>query len=367
MSSIKYIESLKSELYDINRIPGQIINSIDTNETFFDTIEMSRIILDNIIYLDKDTDKDSVSVPLLNKIYIAKDTKIVYRYDTKWCAIQDINSILCTNLHSNQLRPVTVMKGENNIAPRTLSSVVYDDTTGESLNVQIEATNKLTLCKVKSVYVEALTDKQKLFKIPYPISDYDFRKNFMTVIIDGDILSETKFTIRDDDYLVLNDDQIGLDIGKLVLFIFYYNVYIDINDGVLLSTKNLRDRCVTEPKLADNAVSTRTVMSKSITEPKLADDSVNNRVIANSSIKTENLDLLNIALPAINVTESEARVFITAQQKTELIKVLNNPKLIVSATAPVEFGVKDVWVDITEFIFKVRSGDTWKPMGAVYN
>lgn len=372
MSFVTYIETIKDVMYDVEIQYGQIIHAVDTNETFFDTEELNRIVLDNVIYLNKEEELNLLSRPLTNRVYIVKETATPYRYEGTWYKIKDGNSLLCTIFHNNEFVPTTVMKKGTKIAPRTLASVVYNDL-GESITTEIEEVNKLTLCKVKSVYVEATENNQKVFKIPFPLSDYDFRKNFMTVIIDGYVVEETRFTIRDDNYFVLNDNESGLDSGQLVLFIFYYNVYIDINDGVLLQTKNLRDRSVTEPKLANNSVSTRTIIANNVTNSKLADNAVDNRVLAPGTVNTTHLDLDNLIINPGNIQETDDKNFVSQTQinswdknTQDINNLKNQPKLLVSATEPQNAKNTDIWVDTTNFIFKVRKDNTWIPMGAVY-
>lgn len=404
MSFVNYIETIKDVIYDVEIKYGQIVHAIDTNETFFDTEELNRIVLDNIIYLNKEEELNLIARPLTNRVYIVKETATPYRYEGTWYKIKDGNSLLCTVFHNNEFVPTTIMKKGTSIAPRTLASVVYNDL-GESISAEIEEYNKLTLCKVKSVYVESTENGQRVFKIPFPLSDYDFRKNFMTVIINGYVVEESRFTIRDDDYFVLNDNETGLDSGQLVLFIFYYNVYIDINDGVLLQTKNLRDRIVTEPKLDNNAVSTRTIIAKNVTNSKLADNAVNTRVLAPGSINSEHLNLNNLIINPENVRETEDDMFVSKKQITswdnniqelnkykqttdeainglnqsmsslrssvqtntqDITDIKNEPKLLVSSTEPSRARNLDIWVDTANFIFKVKKDNIWVPMGAVY-
>lgn len=367
----RFIETIKDEIYYIDIIPGQLILCTDTNESYFDTDEEARILLEDIIYLNKENEKEKVISPLLNRVYVVKETGTIYRYEGTWFRIEDSRTLICTVFKNDEYIPTTLMKNGTSIAPRTLASVVYNDA-GIAVGTEIEEANKLTLCKTKYVYVEATQNGQKVFRIPYPISDYDFRKNFMTVIINNVVYDESRFTIRDDNYFVLNDTEVGLDSGQLVLFVFYYNVYIDINDGVLLTTKNLRDRCVTEPKLDNDAVSTRTIIPKNVTNQKLADGCVDARVLGSKVINSTHLDLSNLQINSSNVTDSADKRFVTDtlinKWNATSTEVTNSPKIHVSATEPTQ-NVKntDIWVDITNFIFKVRVSGTWKAMGAVYN
>lgn len=410
--STKFIETIKEEMYYIDVDPGQLIYCSDTKESYFDNEENNRIEVKDIIYLDKESERTKLKKPLQNRIYVVKETANIYRYEKKrWFSVYDTRTVICTLFKNDEYIPVTLTKQGKSIAPRTLASVVYNDA-GISTAAEIEAANKLTLCKTKYVYVEATENGQKVFKIPYPISDYDFRKNFMTVIIKGIVFEESRFTIRDDNYFVLNETETGLNIGELVLFVFYYNVYIDINDGVLLSTKNLRDRSVTEPKLDNDAVSTRTIIAKNVTNQKLADSSVDNRVLANTSvtetkmnnnsvstrtvidknitnikladdsvdgrviadntITTEHLNLSTLKISSTNVNDTAEKRFVSDtlinKWNATSQEVSSSPKIHVSATEPTQ-NVKDtdIWVDITNFIFKVRVTGQWKAMGAVYN
>ena len=367
----KYIETIKDEIYYIDIEPGQLIYCSDTNESYFDTDEEARILLEGIIYLNKEDEKKKIISPLLNRVYVVKETGTVYRYEGTWFRIEDPRTLICTVFKNDEYIPTTLMKNGTSMAPRTLASVVYNDA-GIAVGAEIEAANKLTLCKTKYVYVEATEQGQKVFRIPYPISDYDFRKNFMTVIINNVVYDETRFTIRDNDYFVLNETEVGLDSGQLVLFVFYYNVYIDINDGVLLTTKNLRDRCVTEPKLDNDAVSTSTIIPKNVTNQKLADASVDDRVIAPKVINTSHLNLDDFDISSNNVTDNANKRFVTDELITKWNKTTETvnaaPTIHVSASEPTK-NIKDtdIWVDITNFIFKVRVSGQWKAMGAVYN
>lgn len=371
---ITYVETIKDVMYDVLIKPGQIIHATDTNETFFDTEEGNRIILDNVIYLNKESEKALIVRPLTNRVYIVRESSKAYKYEGTWFQIKDSNYLLCTIFHNDEYVPTTIMKGDKKIAPRTLASIVYNDL-GEGVSAEIEEINKLTLCKTKAVYVEATENHQRVFRIPFPILDYDFRKNFMTVIIDGVIVDERNYTIRDDNYFVLNDDQTPLDSGQLVLFIFYYNVYIDINDGVVLQTKNLADRCVTEPKLANNAVSTRTIIAKNVTNIKLADNAVDSRVLAPNSVTTEHLNVSSLEINANNIVETNEKKFVSQTQinkwdnmVTDVQQLKNKPQLHVSDSEPTQ-NIKetDIWVDTRNFVFKVRKNGSWRAMGAVYN
>lgn len=440
---MRFIETIKDEIYYIDINPGQLIYCSDTNESFFDTEDETRILIDNIIYLNKEEEKEKILSPLVNRIYVVKESGIMYKYEGSWFKVLDPNRVICTLYRTDEYIPVTITKQQTKIAPRTLASVVYDDS-GFPTGDLIETANKLTLCKTKYVYVEATEQGQKVFRIPYPISDYDFRKNFMTVIINNTVYTEDRFTIRDNDFFVLNDSEIGLDSGQLVIFIFYYNVYVDVNDGVLLYTKNLRDKSVTEPKLADSSVSTRTIIDKNITNIKIADNAIDSRTIANNavsgsklvdnsisgakildssvsntkladnsvsttkiqdgattsaklatnavttdkiadknitntkisdnaidsrtlsdaSVTTTHLNLSSISIPVSNISETMEKKFIS---QSLLDKVESAPRIHVSVTEPDQnVNNNDIWVDITEFIFKVRVSNEWKPMGAVY-
>lgn len=367
----RFIETIKEEMYYIGIDPGQLIYCSDTKESYFDNEENNRIQVKDVIYLNKETERTELKNPLSNRIYVVKETSNIYRYDKKrWYSVYDTRTVICTLFTNDEYIPVTLTKQGKSIAPRTLASAVYNDA-GISAVTEIEAVNRLTLCKSKCVYVEATENGQKVFKIPFPISDYDFRKNFMTVIINGIVYDETRFTVRDDNYFVLNETEAGLNLGELVLFVFYYNVYIDINDGVLLSTQNLRDRSITEPKLDNDAVSTRTIIAKNVTNQKLADNSVDGRVIADRCIATNHLKLEDLHISSNNVTDTSEKRFVSDilinKWNTTSEEIINSPKIHVSALEPTE-NIKDndIWVDITNFIFKVRVDGQWNAMGAVY-
>jgi hypothetical protein len=63
----------------------------------------------------------------------------------------------------------------------------------------------------------------------------------------------------------------------------------DPNTGSGVKTAHLKDRAVTEPKLADNAVSNRTILAGGITEPKLANAAVSEPKLANNAVSAAKL------------------------------------------------------------------------------
>jgi len=64
----------------------------------------------------------------------------------------------------------------------------------------------------------------------------------------------------------------------------------DVNDAQrAVTTNHIRNLNVTEPKLADNAVSTRTIADNAVTSPKIADGSVGTAELANGAVTEDKL------------------------------------------------------------------------------
>lgn len=273
MILMKYIEIKKDAIDSIIVNPGQFIYCNDTGDFYLDADKNSRILItEEIMCLEKESDREDIFQPLLNQVYFVLESKKFYKYEGTWFTIKDLSNFLCIMLHDNQYRGSEVIRDGEKTAPVTLAECVYNEDTNMDLQEEIEASSKLTLTKTKFVYVEVVRDGQKSFKIPFPLENYDFRTNYMHVVIDSYLIEPHRYTIKDDEFLVLDNTVGNLQSGQLILFLFYYNVYVNLNDGVLLSTQNYRDLSVTESKLAAGAVSNRALSKHSVSLGKLTPD-----------------------------------------------------------------------------------------------
>lgn len=94
MRMFKPIETIKSNLDVIPITHGQFICCTDSQEIFIDNELNERIILGDIVLLDTEEDRESILVPLINKLYVVKESSKIYRYTgTEWSCLSNNTSI----------------------------------------------------------------------------------------------------------------------------------------------------------------------------------------------------------------------------------------------------------------------------------
>ncbi|MGL5752693.1 MAG: hypothetical protein ACRCXT_19300 [Paraclostridium sp.] len=82
MAINKYIETYSYKIGDIPIVHGQTIVCIDTRDTYFDEYYGERIKISDIIPLETEADRESILVPLPDKLYLVKETNKLYTSDT---------------------------------------------------------------------------------------------------------------------------------------------------------------------------------------------------------------------------------------------------------------------------------------------
>ena len=213
MINTHLIITLDKDLSYVQDFHGLIIHVKDTRETYYVNENLSRInITLNSLILNTELELKNIISPILSTPSVLYD------------------------------------KGKF-VAPKTLASAVYMND-GSLLSANLDS-SYLTVTRSKAIYVEAEIDRQKIFTIPYPITNYDLHRNHISVFVRGNLLDTDKYVINNDK-LILNSTIQPLDAGQTVLFIFYYSVILDMNDNVVLTTKHYEDLSITTEKLSPN-------------------------------------------------------------------------------------------------------------------
>lgn len=253
MNKIIFIKTNNKDINYIEQKEGQLLYCVDTNTVYYDNKELIRVNISmNTLIIDTDEKRISMINPLINKIYIVLETEKIYSHDGfRWSEIENITQLeqMIGSSLDEFVSGVMTQNGKL-YAPKTLATSVYMHD-GSRLSANINSSRILSVTKTKPIYVEAVEDGQRVFAIPYPITDYDFKENHMTIIYKGDILNTERYTVNND-RLILNKDVEGLSRGETILFIFYYTEHIDLNNTVLLKTQNYADKSITTEKLSDN-------------------------------------------------------------------------------------------------------------------
>lgn len=253
MPKIIYKKTYSKDIDYLPKIHGQLLYCADTKQVFYDAKYEERIdITLNTLWMEKEKDLNNVVNPLINRIYIADDSKKIFNYmNSTWLHVTDENNMLGTIMDILDLKPTTLADKEGvKSAPRTMASYVYMNN-GDRLSSVLDESNQITLTRTSSRYVQVEVDLQKVFVIPYPTSNYDVTKDHLSLVIRGQVVPTDKFVINNGRF-ILNTDEYRLRIGEEILFMFYYTVIVDLNDGLLIRTKNIADGAVTTPKLAQD-------------------------------------------------------------------------------------------------------------------
>ena len=83
MGLFKPIETTKTNINKIKVVAGQMISCSDTGELYFDTIKNGRQSIADLIIVENDQARTSLTKPLSNKLYLVKSTNYIWRYDGK--------------------------------------------------------------------------------------------------------------------------------------------------------------------------------------------------------------------------------------------------------------------------------------------
>lgn len=156
MATLQLKETVKSNINAIPITPGQFIYCSDTFDEFYDTSEGVRIQITSLVCLDKES--DIPLAPLPDKLYYVRETNALYKYDTSISKMVQINdSVQISDLIPtvSQLEAGSLVKDGKNIAPVTLSTVVYrgDGETVENALTNLE--NKTNTGSITYLNTEA--------------------------------------------------------------------------------------------------------------------------------------------------------------------------------------------------------------------
>ena len=250
MIKLNLMFTYMKDLEYINVYHGLVIHCKDTKQTFYVNSNLKKIeITLNTVLLNNKAELDNIISPILSRVYIIINDEELYKYTNRWIKVETEQSLLDIVESSVDYLPSILSKNGDYIAPKTLASAVYMND-GSRLSASLDR-NHITVTRTKAIYVEAEIDRQKVFNIPYPISNYDFGRNHISIIIRGSLTETDKYVINNDK-LILNSTIEPLNKGEVVLFIFYYTTILDLNDNVVLTTKNYEDKSITTEKLSDN-------------------------------------------------------------------------------------------------------------------
>lgn len=222
------IKTLKSNLSNIDIKENQLIYCSDTKEAFFD-LESKRIQIGFTIQLDSDIDRNKISIPLKNKLYIVTETNKLYRYNKNWIEVELKEDVLNLITAAQELIPTTIVKKGVKYAPKTTARNVYmnnGETVEEALE-RLRAIGTKTKMFTRTEFVVASHNYQKTFNIPFPITNYDLKNFPIIAIAKGRHLKPKEYKLTTSQ-LILKDDELMKD--DIMTFIFIYAIDVSEND-----------------------------------------------------------------------------------------------------------------------------------------
>jgi len=183
---MKNVETTFSNLHNINYIQGQTIYVTDKQTLYLDCSDGSRIKLSDIIILNNDEEKDNIQNPISDKLYLVKDTLVLWIYHNKWININGrcLNADMVDGKHADEFA-------------LTIHSHTKEDIP-EFANIKVNKDGKITVD-----YAEYAWDANKLNNVRFEnfitsglrftsdiINDFNYDKSYITEVNDNSIIPE---------------------------------------------------------------------------------------------------------------------------------------------------------------------------------
>lgn len=137
---------------------------------------------------------------------------------------------------SIELTPGVISVNGNDIAPRTLTSVVYNEDgtpVGETID-DIYKIDRSCVVETRSVPVQIESDGQTIFDVPYPIDDFDLEKGTVMLLDSTNkLIPSSRYTYNGNQIVFDSSDFVKDDI---ITFVFHYADNVVLGGSNILST-----------------------------------------------------------------------------------------------------------------------------------
>lgn len=256
MAQLSFIKSTMQDMSYANLIKGQIFYCTDENKYFYDITHDIRMEVDNIHFFEADVDMSTL-LYIDGHIYIIGDNPDTqfFKYAHKsFGSSPELIPVLTTedvfdifNAYEELVCTTLFRQNGTKYAPTTVASQVWASD-GVNLEDKLRAITRINRAVVE---VEVTEEAQKVFTIPYPFDNYfSDPGNSMDVYIGSTRVSETRYSVEGATLTFLEWDE-GIELGRKLTFIFWYNVSI-INaagDKMRFDGRYLVNQSVTVDKL----------------------------------------------------------------------------------------------------------------------
>lgn len=202
------------------------VQQLRTNSTvvYIDINSNTRMNTNNIIFLDTESDLDSLEDTSNGNVFVTLDTKTFYTYiygnRTVVSNMNDIKHIF----YLDKLTVSTLYKESTDgvstpYAPRTIASAVY---LSSGASVEDLAKN-ITRLSTSIASVTATILEQTSFEVPYPFDNYMTLGNSMMVFVGTTFISNTRYSLSSDYSTITFLNGMNVKKGRDVTFVFLYN------------------------------------------------------------------------------------------------------------------------------------------------
>ena len=222
MALLRYYETTRSLINEIDRAAGNIINCVDTGEILYDVSKDVRIITQHIkIYQTledlkayRDSNNNKINS---NLVYVVANTKRFYIFNN---LSGEFENILTQDDASNYINswvgatPATIVKENKRYAPMSVANNIFMQD-GDSVEHKI---NQLGLMTSSFENIQ-VTDTSKTFDIPVPFEEFFNYPHCMIITIGTTVITPNRYSIKDNK-ITFNE---AVDIGRTINFFFMYN------------------------------------------------------------------------------------------------------------------------------------------------
>lgn len=230
MALLVYQETTRDQLSQLAIYVGQVIRCLDTTDAYFDATMATRIKTNRIQFVDTEDDRIAIDSPRNDVLYVTLDSKSFYRFSVAWKLVTETDEIVDIIAIYTGLTVATATTGtgddKTRYALRGLATAVY---TQDGHTVE-DALKNITKIGTSIQYVQATSNNQTEFEIPYPFEHYlDFGNTFM-VYIGTTFIDTRRYTLSSDQTKIrFIGNNTVVKRGRTVTFVFLFNSKVPIN------------------------------------------------------------------------------------------------------------------------------------------
>ena len=235
MIELSLIPTIYDNLDNIEKIKGQLIYCTDTGNVAYDIDDLLRIDIGCARLLDSEDEREKLTDPKINTLYIVKLSNTCWRYDSTigWAEITYYEAIQDILIAAGVFTPMTICINGVYYAPKTLAEYVFlrdGSNLQDYIDEFMEKGAKITLDS-RTVPVEIMVSGTKYITIPFPVSTYDVRRFPILILYNNVKLNEDSYAISKDELVLCDSLAKNTKKHDIVTFVFAWANAL-VNDGI---------------------------------------------------------------------------------------------------------------------------------------